>query len=471
MKALISIFVALLLVLVSNYTQAQSLGITRPKATNGAKDVQADDETKKEKIRITVEDFKDLSEKTMDDRVVEFRRGNEYYTMIPLRDLWFTPKRKEAFEVAQTFGDKLMKVWLQKTLNMRYGGAEEEIQREISKLSAQQILELLKKGEQNSNFPTAREIVEASNDASDAVKKLKERSKFFVEFDELITGFDKNQEELFGDRGLSSLKSKVVPTAFSFIASFKVPTHFLESLKNTKYLAGAGVLLRGSINFSVTTRPWYVVKRNLDTGEQTSSWYIESASQAWLLKDLKTDKAAVTGPLRLGVGVLWGDYDRMADIHGFVTGYSKSFNFKKTSLDGALAIPSYTNVKVGTISAAAETLTKALDITNFVKNGYFMMTRQFGFQAPMGATGNWDVGGVFNLASITDRVALNQDTLEDLLKTVAEEVPGAEVIIRDDQIEILIPEEKSKNPKSSETAPTQDDLEPLKGQEIVPSVR
>lgn len=480
MKAAISIFAALLIVVVNQYAHADDLKITKPKAvkaTNGAQDPEVEVTTrenpKKQSVKISVDDFKDFSEKSLDDRVVEFRRGNEYYTMIPLSDFWFTKERKEAFEVSQTFGEKLMKVWMKKTLNLRFGQDSKEIEAELTKLTSDQIRELLKQGGKGAAMPTAREIVEAAGDAREAVLKLKDRAKFNVEFDELIRSFDQNQEEIFALRGLSSVKAKMVPKAFMFVASVKVPTSFLEALKNTRYLKGLSVLLKGSVEFTVTVRPWKVVKRNLDTGVQTTSWYLESATQTWLLKDLKTDAANVSGPLRLGAGLLWGDFDRMGDINGFVSGYSKGFNFQKTSLNGALAIPSYTNVKMGAISAVAETLTQGLDIANFVKNGYFMMTRQYGFQAPMGRSGHWDVGGVFNLANLTDKVTLNQDTLEELLQTVASEVPGAEVIVREDQVEILLPADKAQEPtqEKKETSPTPDAQQTLKGQDNVPHAR
>lgn len=459
MKKLISILAALLLVVLGHYADA---------AENGANDKSItilkdkDEKPKKESVNVTVADFQDFSKKTLDDRVVEFRRGNEYYTMIPLRDLWATPKRKEAFEVAQTFGEKLMKVWLKKTLNMRYGDNNQLLESEMNKLSADQIREILKQTQKNSSMPSAREIVAAASDAKDAVTKLKERAKFFVDFDDLINGFDQNQEEIFQLRGLQSLKSKAVPTAFTFVASFKVPTQFIEAIKQSRYLSGVSFLLKGTINFTVSTRPWYVVKRNLDTGVQTTSWYIESATQAWLLKDLKTGVGNVSGPVRLGAGLLWGDFNRMGDINGFVTGYSRNFGMNASSI-----IPSYMNISFGTISAVAETLTQGLDLSNFVKNGYFIMTKQFGFKAPTSA-GHFDVGGVFNLATLTDRVSLNQDTLEDLLKVVSQEVPGSQVIVRKDQVEILIPGKDTKVEPKQEISPKPIDPAPLKGQDNVP---
>lgn len=465
MKKLISILAALLLVVVGNYAEAADNGAFDKdvKVIKDVKIVNDEKPGKTEIVKISVEDFKDFSKKTMDDRVVPFQRGNQYYTMIPLRDLWFTPKRREAFEVAQTFGEKLMKVWLKKALNIRYGDNNQLLDSEMTNLSTEQIRTILAQSQRESSMPSAKEIVAAASDAKDAVTRLKDKAKFFVDFDELINGFDQNQDEIFQLRGLQSVKSKMVPTAFSFVASFKVPAQFLEALKRTKYLSGVSFLLNGSVSFTVTVRPWYVVKRNMDTGVVTTSWYLESATQAWLLKDLKTGVATVSGPLRLGVGLIWGDFNRMGDISGVVGGYSRNFGMNTRSM-----IPSYMNVSFGAISAMADTLTQGLDLSNFIKNGYFFMTKQFGFKPPT-SSGHLDGGFVLNLATLTDRVSLNQGTLEDLLKVVTQEVPGSQVIVRKDQIEILIPE--AKQPKvepKPEISPKPVDPAALKGQDNVP---
>src|SRR5690606_2163606 len=155
-----------------------------------------------------------------------------------------------------------------------------------------------------------REIVEASSDAEDALRKLKARAKFLVSFDELISAYDNHQEEIAAERGIKNLPKKAVPSAFIFVASVKVPDQIVEAIKSIKYISGVSVLLKGHVNFTVTGRPWYVVKRNLDTNEVTTDWHVEFAPHGWVVKDIRTKSLQMNGPFRLGAGLIFGDNDR-----------------------------------------------------------------------------------------------------------------------------------------------------------------
>ncbi len=445
MKLITTIFTLLTAFAIGSLAVARPIGIPPTKAINGATTATVLTEKEKEEIkRVTDKDLRKFSEKTVDDHVVQFRRGSYVYTMIPLRDL-NNQARKESFDVAQVFSEKLMRVWLKETLNLRYSDNSQLLESQLENLSSEQIRNLLKKNGA-SGMPSAREIVEASRDAEEALKRLKSRAKFLVEFDDLISAYDGHQEEIAAERGLRALPRKAVPSALIFVASVKVPDQFLELLKSVKYVSGLSALLKGHINFTVTARPWYVVKRNLDTNEVSTDWHIETAPHGWIVKDFRTKSLEMSGPFRLGAGLIFGDSDRLSDMTGGVIGGSKNFGAKSASIGGAMPVPSFYTVKFGAITS-----------TSSVKNMYLTLTRQFGMAAPVGNQITIDGGGVFNLSSITDRVKFAPDTLEDLLKLIEEEIPGAKVKVQGDQVDILFPVKEESTPQSSpETAPKQD---------------
>lgn len=453
MKAIISIFAALLLVVVGNYAEANEVSVATRKATNGANDpsVQVIREDKKQTSKVTAADLKDFSTRSFDDRVLEFRRGDELITMVPLSDFWWSKERRAAFEASQVLAEQLMQVWLKEALGIRYGGNQAAVEQQLVNMTADQI----RAKYANGGMPTRAEIIAAAGDARDASKKLQERAKFLVEYDELIATFDKYQDDNLAD---SVLGEKLTPSAFMFVASVKLPASVVAAAEKTRIFKSLATILNSSLTFTATVRPWKVVKRNLNTGVQTTATYYETSTQAWAMKDFNTDKLAVKGPLKLGAGLLFGNFNRMANVHGGAIGGSYSFNAKKSMLAGELPIPTHWNVKYGVITAAAETLTGALDIRNVAKHGYLMVTKQFGYQTPTGRMANGDIGAVVNFTAIADKFgSFDQKALDGIIEA-ALEIPGADVVVQDDQVEILIPDQHKPlvaptQPKQ-ETAPT-----------------
>lgn len=467
MKTIISIFTAVLLIVVSNYANATA-DVTdtfvqlKPRATNGAKDKgvmdSADDEDSAPVVvkskNVTPADLNSYEEKTVDDHVVQFRRGNKLITLVPLRDFHTNAERKEAFEVSQLFAEKLMKVWLRKTLNIRYGDNQELIQSELTKLSAEQIKNAIEKKE---GMPTAREIIAASQDAADALRKLKDRSKFLVDFDDLITAYDLNQDLINEQSGATAFAKRALPSAFMFTVSFKVPDQLLAAIKSVRFVGtGLSILLKGHINFTITVRPWKRVIRDLDTGKVVTDMYYETAPHAWIIKDVRTNALNISVPVRIGAGLILGDFNRLSDLTGAVVGISKNFSPKKMIMSGALAIPSYWTVKTGVITNGKE-----------VKNTYLTLTRQFGHKSDVSSHITGDAGGIFNISKITDKMSLKTDSLEDLLKMIEEEVPGSTVKITRDQVDITIPAGTTLPAPTTETLPNPVDPLPSKDQDHV----
>ncbi|MES2767515.1 MAG: hypothetical protein V4596_00095 [Bdellovibrionota bacterium] len=455
MKALISVFIALLIVVVSHYAHANDIKVTR--AQNGAKDpnVQVIKEDKKSSGKITPEDLKDFSTRSYDSRVLGFQRGNEFITMIPLTDLWWSKERRQIFNDSQILAEKLMKVWLEKAFSLRFDGNQSLVEQELVNFTAGEIRK--KFTDKVGGMPTRSEIISAAGDARDAAKKLQDKAKFLVEFDELIDVFNKYQDDHLQD---SFVKEKLAPSAFIFVVNFKLPASFLEALPKVAYFQAIGKIINSSLNFTVTVRPWKVVSRNLNTGVITTSPYFEISAQAWALKDLKTDKHEVKGPLKLGGGLLFGNFSRMADVHGGVLGLSNSFNVKKSMLDGALTIPTHVNLSYGIIGAVLETFAGSLQLRDVLKHGYILLTKQFGYQTPRGKMFKGEYGGVVNFNAIANRFSsFDQETLNGIIEK-ALEIPGANVMVHNNQVEISLPEESTTvkpaqpTPAKPETVPT-----------------
>ncbi len=453
MKALISVFIALLIVVVSHYAHANDVRVTR--SQNGAKDpnVQVIKEEKKSSDKITAEDLKDFATKSFDNRVLTFRRGNQLITMTPFSDFWWSPQRKQIFEDTQVLAEKLSKEWLEQAFKIRFDGSQSAVEEELMKLTASEIRKQFA-GQKIGGMPTRREIINAAGDAREAAKKLKEKAKFLVEFDELVSAFDQYQDENLAD---SFLAEKLTPSALMFISSVKLPAKILEGMRKTVYFKGLATVLDTSLTFTMTVRPWKVTKTNLDTQMTTdAATYYETSVQAWALKNIKTDAAEMKGPLRLGLGLLFGNFSKMSNVHGAALGGSYAFNFRKSMTPGSSGIPTHNQVKLGVIGAAVETLAGAVDLRNVAKHGYFTYTRQFGYSTPTGKKWNGDIGGIANFNAIANSFgSFDQKTINGIVETALKGTPGADVIIGKNQVEILIPEENFKpTPAKPETAPT-----------------
>lgn len=451
MKKLISVLTALLVVIVGNYSLAQNevvgddapVRITKPKpkAQNGANDPEVRAEAEREKIReakeaqrLTAADLGAYVIDRKDDHVVQFQRGREIFTMISLRDLKLDADRKAAFEAAQVYAEKLILTWLRDAYSLRLQTTDDLVKQEINRLSAEELRARL--SAYPNKRPSVNDILASSKDAAEAMKKLKADKKFLVEFEDLINAYDIHQQEVNQAEGIKEQAKKLIPTAALVIGSFKVPDSFLEFLKSTKLFKSVGVLLKGTINYTLVVRPWKVVRHNLDTEAVTEEYHFETIPQGWFVREMVSDKYEVRSPFSIGAGFLFGDFNKARDLNSGLMGASYTFGATNAIANGALPIPAYWDLKAGAMTGT--------DLKP--KNAYLTLTRRFG-ATPLQKRFVPEAGGVFSLESIAERVKLKSETLEDIIALIEDEQPGTTLTITRGQSVIDASKEKTEELK------------------------
>lgn len=448
MKKLVSTFAVLLAIISSNYSQANEVSIqpVKPKAQNGAQDpsvkvlTEADSAKDKEKERVSRVKPQDLGifrYNESDNQVVMFRQGNENVIMIPFRALKLNEGRKAIFEEAQIYGEKLMITWLERAINIRYPTQDEMVRQEIRRLSAAQLREILRKAP--GTQPTTDEILKASRDAEEALRKLKADRKFLADFDELVAAYDDYQQNIVLPRGLKYTAQKAVPSAVLVMGSFKVPDTLIEAVKKLPVVKGLSALLKGSVNFTLALRPWVVVRQNLDTGVVSQSYHWETSPQAWITRDF-TGRFDARSPFKLGAGFILGDFTRMADLVGGTIGASYTTPMNASFL--GLPIPSNISVQAGAIYSL-----------NQVKNTFIIASKQFGLAAAPRASFQGELGAMGSLESVTESIKFKPDTLSTLLKLLEDEAPGATITITKGEkfLSETAPEFSAKHPAEKES--------------------
>lgn len=282
-------------------------------------------------------DVEKVREIKSDKKVVHFRANQYLYTLTPLNVLWKGDLKQEAYEQAQNFASMVTKEWhvgIAEAVKQQHSGYSPS---QLDKLSYEELNEKLKSGEIKLS---AYDIIEKAQSADNPDKAIKDILKSQSDIDKMLGSYNELLDSLYEANEMKPenvdavtsvinfIKTDLPPDAFVFYIGGKFPESWYRAIANSpgkvKYLAGFTL---GGVNFTITVRPWRIVERNLNTGEETVSWYAEKGAQVWYLKDKALGGLQkVDTNFRAGAGVLWGDFDKVEDLSGTFTGLSKNFD-------------------------------------------------------------------------------------------------------------------------------------------------
>lgn len=281
-------------------------------------------------------DVEKVREIKSDKKVVHFRANQYLYTLTPLNVLWKTDLRQEAYEQAQNFASMITKEWhvgIAEAVKQQHSGYSPS---QLDKLSYEELNEKIKSGEIKLS---AYDIIQKAQSADDPAKAIKDILKSQSDIDKLLGSYNELLDSLYEANEmkveeldavssvLNFIKTDLPPDAFVFYVGGKFPEAVTRAFANShRFKALAGLTL-GGLNLTMTVRPWRIVERNLNTGEETVSWYAEKGAQVWYLKDKSLGGLQkVDTNFRAGAGVFWGDFDKVEDLSGAFTGLSKNFD-------------------------------------------------------------------------------------------------------------------------------------------------
>lgn len=355
-----------------------------------------------------------------DHRVKLYFKGDYLYSAIPYKDWYVSPDRAAILDkVVKKLTPKFVTSYIQKVakeLNLK----SPEINKFVNSIDAMNFEEIKTQMEQlNLNRLDVWETIDLASDLEESNKYTKMQILNTKKLENLISEFEEN------------IKPMIENTNENFFADYGVPSAMYVVLPSIKFKSGllanasqygaVGNVAKAIVNFLATgtwtatyfVHPWKVRKINLNTLEVSDDITLISDWKLWVSGSPNRKQADPTNTVsRVGLGLIWGDFNELSEITGMYTGGSTSLTNQSNT------IPTSLNIKYGGIGPAYNQLGDFFKGNEIIKNVYVQMSLQKGWVSAVGKkpVTNFDLGYMGNLGNIAENIKISYTDMPKEMK-------------------------------------------------------